>query len=108
MLVKPEGKRKKSRPRIRWIDGVEKDLRDLVAVNWKTKAQERDGWRKYIKAGQHPQRFVVPIIMIIIIIIIIIMETDYWLDGRGSLPGRGKNFSSAQRSDPLWGPHSRL
>jgi hypothetical protein len=26
MLVKPEGKRKKSRPKMRWLDGVDKDL----------------------------------------------------------------------------------
>jgi hypothetical protein len=38
ILVKPEGKRKKSRPKIRWMDGVEKDLRNLCVVNWKTLA----------------------------------------------------------------------
>jgi hypothetical protein len=42
MIVKPEGKRKNGRPRMRWIDGVEKDLRNLVVVNWKEKAQEQD------------------------------------------------------------------
>jgi hypothetical protein len=47
IIVKPEGKRKKGRPRMRWIDGVEKDLRSLGVVNWKAKAQERDGWRKF-------------------------------------------------------------
>jgi hypothetical protein len=39
MFVKPEGKKKKSRPRMRWMDGVEKDLRNLGLVNWKTKSQ---------------------------------------------------------------------
>jgi hypothetical protein len=34
MLVKPEGKRKKGRPRMRWIDGMEKDMRNLGVVNW--------------------------------------------------------------------------
>jgi hypothetical protein len=29
------------------MDGVEKDLRNLGVVNWKTKAQEQDGWRKF-------------------------------------------------------------
>jgi hypothetical protein len=29
------------------MDGVEKDFRNLIVVNWKTKAQERDGWRKF-------------------------------------------------------------
>jgi hypothetical protein len=32
---------------MRWKDGVEKDLRNLSVVNWKTKAQEQDGWRKF-------------------------------------------------------------
>jgi hypothetical protein len=40
MIVEPEGKRKKGRPRIRWMDGVEKDLRNLGVVSWKAKAQE--------------------------------------------------------------------
>jgi hypothetical protein len=29
------------------MDDVEKELRYLGAVNWKTKAQERDDWRKF-------------------------------------------------------------
>jgi hypothetical protein len=47
MLLKPEGKR--SRPRLRWMDGVERDLRNLGVVNWKTKAQERDGRRMFLE-----------------------------------------------------------
>jgi hypothetical protein len=47
MRVKPEGTRKKGRSRMRWMDGVE-DLRNCV-VNWKTKAKERDGWRKVLE-----------------------------------------------------------
>jgi hypothetical protein len=30
ILVKPEGKRKTGRPRMRWMDGVEKGLRNLT------------------------------------------------------------------------------
>jgi hypothetical protein len=51
-LVKPEGKRKKGRPRMRWMDGVEKDSRNLDVVNWKTKTQERDGRRKFLDQGK--------------------------------------------------------
>jgi hypothetical protein len=52
MIVKPEGKRKKGRPRMRWIDGVEYDLRSLGVVNWKAKAQEKDGWRKFLEQAK--------------------------------------------------------
>jgi hypothetical protein len=48
MILKPEGKTKKVRPRMRWISGVEKDLKSLGVVNWKTRAKERDGWRKFL------------------------------------------------------------
>jgi hypothetical protein len=43
MIVKPERRKKKCRPRMRWMDGVEKVLRNLGVVNWRAKAQERDG-----------------------------------------------------------------
>jgi hypothetical protein len=52
MLVKPEGKRKKGRPRMRWMDVVEKGLRNLGVVNWKTKTQERNGWRKFLEQAR--------------------------------------------------------
>jgi hypothetical protein len=31
---------------MRWIVGVERDLRSLGVVNWKAKGQERDGWSR--------------------------------------------------------------
>jgi hypothetical protein len=47
MLVKPEGERKEDKPRMRWMDGVEKGLRNFGVVNWKIKTQEWDGWRNF-------------------------------------------------------------
>ena len=35
----------KGRPKSRWKDDVEKDLRKLGIVNWRQVAQDRDGWR---------------------------------------------------------------
>jgi hypothetical protein len=52
IIEKPEGKRKKSRPKMRKMDGVEKDLRNLGVVNWKTKPHERDGWRKFLEQAK--------------------------------------------------------
>jgi hypothetical protein len=37
------------------MDGVEKDLRNLNVVNWKTKAQERNGWRKFLEQAKTPK-----------------------------------------------------
>jgi hypothetical protein len=51
MIVKPEGKRKKGRPRMRWMDGVD-GLRNLGVVNWRAKAQERDSWRKFLEQAK--------------------------------------------------------
>jgi hypothetical protein len=48
----PEGKRKKARPRMRRMGIVEKDLRNLGVVYWKTKAQERDGWKKFLEQAK--------------------------------------------------------
>jgi hypothetical protein len=31
------------------MDGMEKDLRNLGVVNSKTKAHDRDGWRKFLE-----------------------------------------------------------
>jgi hypothetical protein len=52
MLVKPEGKGKKSRPRMRGMDGIEEALKNLGVVNWKTKAQELDGWRRFLEQAK--------------------------------------------------------
>jgi hypothetical protein len=37
---------------MRWMDGVEKVLRNLGVVNWRAKAQERDGWRKFLEQAK--------------------------------------------------------
>jgi hypothetical protein len=58
---------------MRWVDGVEKYLRNLGVINWKTKAQERDGWRKFLEQAKNHKG---PIIIIIIIIIIIKFPDD--------------------------------
>jgi hypothetical protein len=34
------------------MDGVEKDLRKLGVVDWKTKVQKQDGWRKFLEQAK--------------------------------------------------------
>jgi hypothetical protein len=38
---KLEGRRGRGRPRLRWINGVEGDLRNLGVKRWRTKALDR-------------------------------------------------------------------
>jgi hypothetical protein len=52
---------------MRWVEGVEKDLRNLGVVKWRTKTKERDSWRKFLGQAKAQEDFVVPIIIIIII-----------------------------------------
>ena len=44
-----EGRRCRGRPRLRWIDDVEDDLRKLGVKRWRTKALERGEWASIIK-----------------------------------------------------------
>ena len=45
--VKPEGSRSVGRPRQRWLDSVENDLRSLSIRNWRL-ASSREEWRKQV------------------------------------------------------------
>ena len=49
---KLEGRRSRGRPRLRWINDVEDDLRKLGVKRWRTKASEREEWTSIIKEAQ--------------------------------------------------------
>jgi hypothetical protein len=44
-LHKPEGTRRVGNPRVRWLESVETDLRQMGVKNWRRKAQGREEWR---------------------------------------------------------------
>jgi hypothetical protein len=46
----PEGKRPLGRPRCRWVDNIEMDLREIGwdGVDWIDMAQGRDQWRALV------------------------------------------------------------
>jgi hypothetical protein len=46
---KPEGRRSIGRPRLRWKNGVEDDLRKLKVKNWWTVAKDRESWKKFLR-----------------------------------------------------------
>jgi hypothetical protein len=45
---KLEGRRGRRRPRLRWIDNVEDDLRKLGIKRWRIKVLDRDEWTSII------------------------------------------------------------
>ena len=49
---KPEGRRKVGRQRLRWLDGVEEDLRLLRVKRWRQKAMNREEWAVVLKEAK--------------------------------------------------------
>jgi hypothetical protein len=52
-MSKPEGRRIVDRPKMRWLDDVEEDLRKMRG--WRGKARRRDEW-KCLEGGQGSSR----------------------------------------------------
>jgi len=48
---KPEGSRR-GRPTLRWMEDVEKDLRETKVKRWRQKAVVRDEWASVIKKAK--------------------------------------------------------
>jgi hypothetical protein len=48
-------KRRKGRPRMRWLDDVESDLKKMEVKGWKEKMRDREQWRLVVEeAKAHP------------------------------------------------------
>ena len=50
-LLRPEGSRRAGRPKLRWLDGVEEDLRTLRIRGWRRRALDRNRWKKVLTGG---------------------------------------------------------
>jgi len=51
-LDKLEGRRRVGRPNLRWRDGVMRDAERLGVRSWKSKAKDRDGWRRLLESAK--------------------------------------------------------
>ena len=48
----PEGSRRVGRPKLRWLDGVEEDLRTLGIRGWRRRLLDRDRWKEVLTAAR--------------------------------------------------------
>ena len=46
---KQEGSRTRGRPRVRWMEDVGKDLREIMVKRWRQKADDRQEWASVFK-----------------------------------------------------------
>ena len=53
--TKPDGARSVGRPKLRWKDGVDQDMRILGVKNWKKIALNRDEWPNLLKKARAHQ-----------------------------------------------------
>ena len=52
---KPEGSRRKGRPRLRWLEDIEKDLREIKFKRWRQKAVDLEERESVIKDANGPK-----------------------------------------------------
>jgi hypothetical protein len=50
--LRPEGDRGIGRPKLRWGDSVNQDIRLLGERNWRTLAKNREEWNKLLKKAR--------------------------------------------------------
>jgi hypothetical protein len=50
--AKPEGRRVVARPRLRWLDDVEADIKALGVTRWRIKAQDRKEWSTILREAK--------------------------------------------------------
>ena len=51
-LLRPEGSRQAGRPKLRWLYGVEEDLRTLGIRGWRKRAVDRNRWEEVLTAAR--------------------------------------------------------
>jgi hypothetical protein len=50
--AKPEGRRGVGRPRLRWLDDVDADIKALGIKRWRIRAQDRKEWSAILREAK--------------------------------------------------------
>jgi hypothetical protein len=51
-LLKPESTRCVEKPKLRWLESVEEDLKNMGVRNWRRESRDRDGWRTILEEAK--------------------------------------------------------
>jgi hypothetical protein len=55
MKLNPIDRRSRGRPKTRWKDDAEADLRAMKIMNWKTSVEDKLAWKKIVEQAEtHP------------------------------------------------------
>ena len=65
-----EGRRQRSRPKLRSEDGVMEDARKMGERNWRNGARNRDSWQKLLEKALAQKGAVVPMMMMMMVMMI--------------------------------------
>ena len=55
LWTNPGSQRGRDRPKLRWVEGLEEDARKLDCRNWLPDAQDRGGWRQFLRRPRRTQ-----------------------------------------------------
>ena len=49
IVLKPEGIRRVGKPKLRWSESVEEDLKNMGVRNWRCNQQDREQWKTILE-----------------------------------------------------------
>jgi hypothetical protein len=83
--TKPDGVRRVGRPKLRWENGVDQDMRILKVKKWKRVALDGDEWAKLLKNTGDPPRAVETTTKMMMMMMMMIMMTTTTTTGNLTL-----------------------
>ena len=54
-LLKPEGTRCVEKPKLRCLESIEEDLKNMGVSSWRRKSRDRDGWRTILEEAEEEE-----------------------------------------------------